>query len=267
MAHLHTHVSPILIMCFTNHALDQFLEGILDLHNDPNLSLIRIGGRSRNEKIQKYSLYNVKQTLKNVPNSEYAMYKRLLKGADQVGKDCEKKMDSFDMDPDRGFIDQKRIKDVIDEHHYRTLLDQAETEEEMQKALEIWLGLYDKSVIENFIPREDFQSSEEESSEDDSSSEEESEEDEPFEGNDDDEDLKNIQVRGEATIEEDSRMIDGMSEMFEELTFEGSSNNAATVKQKKTKFHDVRRTVEIIKLKNQKKNTKKWNALTSYGRK
>lgn len=36
---------PILVVCYTNHALDQFLEGIYSF--EPNL--IRIGSRSRSE--------------------------------------------------------------------------------------------------------------------------------------------------------------------------------------------------------------------------
>lgn len=43
---------PILIVCYTNHALDQFLEGMLKFtHN-----LIRVGGQSRSEILQKYNL-------------------------------------------------------------------------------------------------------------------------------------------------------------------------------------------------------------------
>ena len=40
---------PILVVCYTNHALDQFLEGILDFHPD---GIIRVGGRSQSEKIE-----------------------------------------------------------------------------------------------------------------------------------------------------------------------------------------------------------------------
>ena len=40
---------PILVMCQTNHALDQFLEEILDLGISANL--VRIGGRSKSERI------------------------------------------------------------------------------------------------------------------------------------------------------------------------------------------------------------------------
>ena len=49
--------SPILIVYYTNHALDQFLEGILNFTEDGDtVNMVRIGGRCRNEAIQPYSL-------------------------------------------------------------------------------------------------------------------------------------------------------------------------------------------------------------------
>ena len=44
--------SQILIVSYTNHALDSFLEGIIEFTDD----VVRIGGRCNNEKIQKYIL-------------------------------------------------------------------------------------------------------------------------------------------------------------------------------------------------------------------
>ncbi|XP_054286638.1 NFX1-type zinc finger-containing protein 1-like [Macrosteles quadrilineatus] len=44
--------SPILVVCYKNHALDQFLEGILNTTE----KIVRIGGRSRNEKLKNFNL-------------------------------------------------------------------------------------------------------------------------------------------------------------------------------------------------------------------
>ncbi|XP_050406862.2 NFX1-type zinc finger-containing protein 1 [Patella vulgata] len=44
---------PILIVCYTNHALDQFLTGILQFHNE---GVIRVGGRISDTNLEKYSL-------------------------------------------------------------------------------------------------------------------------------------------------------------------------------------------------------------------
>ncbi|KAG8185046.1 hypothetical protein JTE90_017067 [Oedothorax gibbosus] len=49
---------PILVICQTNHALDQFLEGLLMLTKN----VVRVGGGSKNENVSKYQLNNVKKS-------------------------------------------------------------------------------------------------------------------------------------------------------------------------------------------------------------
>ena len=48
---------PILVVCYTNHALDQFLEGIYEFHPE---GIIRVGGRSSSEKMMKCKLKDIK---------------------------------------------------------------------------------------------------------------------------------------------------------------------------------------------------------------
>ncbi|CAC5383465.1 unnamed protein product [Mytilus coruscus] len=53
----------LLIVCYTNHALDQFVEGIIDFIPEKELnneipSVIRIGNQSKNEAVNKYSIKN-----------------------------------------------------------------------------------------------------------------------------------------------------------------------------------------------------------------
>lgn len=48
---------PIVVVCFTNHALDQFLEGIIN-HTE---SIIRLGGRSKSEILKPYTLKKKRQ--------------------------------------------------------------------------------------------------------------------------------------------------------------------------------------------------------------
>ena len=49
-------ISPMLMVCYTNHALDQFLEKVLEFL--PSKEIIRVGGRSKNQNLEKC---NVKQ--------------------------------------------------------------------------------------------------------------------------------------------------------------------------------------------------------------
>ncbi|KAK4872847.1 hypothetical protein RN001_014876 [Aquatica leii] len=44
--------SPILIVCYTNHALDQFLEGLRETTN----KIVRIGGQSKNDNMEQFTL-------------------------------------------------------------------------------------------------------------------------------------------------------------------------------------------------------------------
>lgn len=52
--------NPILVVCFTNHALDQFLNGVLeDLKEDGRYSdnfpsIVRFGSRCKSENLQRY---------------------------------------------------------------------------------------------------------------------------------------------------------------------------------------------------------------------
>jgi hypothetical protein len=51
------HVGPILCVCFTNHALDSFLEGLLDAGVDL-ASIVRCGARSKSERLQACNVRN-----------------------------------------------------------------------------------------------------------------------------------------------------------------------------------------------------------------
>jgi len=48
------HNSPMLMVCYTNHALDQFLEKVLEFL--PSRQIIRVGGRSKSEKLEACNL-------------------------------------------------------------------------------------------------------------------------------------------------------------------------------------------------------------------
>lgn len=53
---------PILIVCFTNHALDQFLEGILNSVN--TCEIVRVGSRSNSVVLDPYTLFNKRKDVK-----------------------------------------------------------------------------------------------------------------------------------------------------------------------------------------------------------
>uniref|UniRef100_A0AAR5PM44 RZ-type domain-containing protein n=1 Tax=Dendroctonus ponderosae TaxID=77166 RepID=A0AAR5PM44_DENPD len=49
--------TPILVICYTNHALDQFLEGILSENDD----IVRVGGQSKNKHLEDFTLSTLKR--------------------------------------------------------------------------------------------------------------------------------------------------------------------------------------------------------------
>ncbi|KAK6320892.1 hypothetical protein J4Q44_G00078680 [Coregonus suidteri] len=51
--------SPLLVVCYTNHALDQFLEGIHKFLPD---GIVRVGGRSNSEDLKRFTLRELKRS-------------------------------------------------------------------------------------------------------------------------------------------------------------------------------------------------------------
>ncbi|CAI2168909.1 11576_t:CDS:10 [Funneliformis geosporum] len=56
-----TNLGPILTICFTNHALDQFLEHLLDVNIK---NIVRLGSRTKSERIK---AYNIEEVCRNIP--------------------------------------------------------------------------------------------------------------------------------------------------------------------------------------------------------
>ncbi|KAL3847656.1 hypothetical protein ACJMK2_018557 [Sinanodonta woodiana] len=62
---------PMLVVCYTNHALDQFLEEVITFFNG---DIIRVGNRSKSEKLANYNLHNYRQrfrTGRQIPQEVY----------------------------------------------------------------------------------------------------------------------------------------------------------------------------------------------------
>ncbi|XP_051872615.1 NFX1-type zinc finger-containing protein 1-like [Pristis pectinata] len=81
--------SPILVVCYTNHALDQFLEGI---YSFLKTGLIRVGGRSSSEILAKFSMTELRKQKafrKNLPSYLSSMYCELIKERQEMQKKIE----------------------------------------------------------------------------------------------------------------------------------------------------------------------------------
>lgn len=81
---------PILIVCYTNHALDQFLEGILQFHDD---GIVRVGGRSQSEAVKQKSLGALKGELRaqrRVPQRIFRETRDVRNNMNLIQADIEK---------------------------------------------------------------------------------------------------------------------------------------------------------------------------------
>ncbi|XP_059801344.1 NFX1-type zinc finger-containing protein 1-like [Hypanus sabinus] len=81
--------SPILVVCYTNHALDQFLEGI---HTFMKTGLVRVGGRSSSTILAKFSMAELRKQnnfRKNLPSYLKSMYSDLIGERKELQKKIE----------------------------------------------------------------------------------------------------------------------------------------------------------------------------------
>eukprot|EP01114_Cavostelium_apophysatum_P012330 TRINITY_DN2745_c0_g1_i2.p1 TRINITY_DN2745_c0_g1~~TRINITY_DN2745_c0_g1_i2.p1 ORF type:complete len:1671 (+),score=513.90 TRINITY_DN2745_c0_g1_i2:432-5444(+) len=76
--------NPILVICYTNHALDQFLEGVLKFED----SIVRIGGRSKSEHLKERNIrklmYEAGKTGKQHRRSRYDINQQLDQLSDEI---------------------------------------------------------------------------------------------------------------------------------------------------------------------------------------
>ena len=209
--------SPILVMCYTNHALDQFLEGILDIDDDDSFfevtrkpRIVRIGGRCQNEKIQPLSIKKVKHEM-FIPEHILTMRHEGIERMEELSENnLWSKVQCFNRSK---LLSIEQVKPVADPNHYYQLTQFSNAKHEDEYVLEIWLGLWSNDITDNtpqvyieeqsIVMEKNFHKqnyakrSETYQKEEKSSSVEQENEEE-----------KLIAVTGDAELEEDARMID-----------------------------------------------------------
>ncbi|KAJ8272642.1 hypothetical protein GJAV_G00091700 [Gymnothorax javanicus] len=106
--------SPILVVCYTNHALDQFLEGILKFISK-SMSLVRVGGRSKNDALKKYSLSNLRKEanfLHALPGHLRAMHAELKEEREILQKKLENLAAIFESSA-KGVLHESMLEEYI----------------------------------------------------------------------------------------------------------------------------------------------------------
>ncbi len=132
--------TPILVVCYTNHALDQFLEGIRsDTIEGKPPSVTRIGGRCKSEVLKDCTLYERVRKAKEdrtIPGREFRDFQE-ARGIMMVQKDrIVENLKSVHLSSYK-LLRITRLQNVISLNHYDQLTDNVYTE----SPIELWLGL------------------------------------------------------------------------------------------------------------------------------
>ncbi|WAR28359.1 ZNFX1-like protein [Mya arenaria] len=129
--------SPMVIVCYTNHALDQFLEGIKSFHRD---NILRMGGRSSSELLIEDTLRKRKRQRWPL-RSAVGKMQSLQTDARFAIQELQSTLLELTLSIDvylRNIIHENSLSSVIAEHHFRQL---KEFGNESESAIVSWLGI------------------------------------------------------------------------------------------------------------------------------
>jgi hypothetical protein len=136
--------SPILVVCYTNHALDQFLEGILQFQRN---GIVRVGGRSESEALKGLNLNAIASKIRQdreIPGTIFHVQQRLRFELQSMKEDLEENVDERGR---KGVISVKRIERVLEGRGVRgcakvgELLDRGRYQRRGYSVLDEWLGI------------------------------------------------------------------------------------------------------------------------------
>ena len=140
--------SPILVVCYTNHALDQFLEGILKFNDKTNI--IRIGGRSKCKELEPYMLRKIVDqchAARSFAHRSYKQWKEARMAMKQEQRNiCERMHDvsNMSMEGKLKILNFRTLEHVMQPNHanqLRALLHKYHVTEE-GKEIEFWLDIW-----------------------------------------------------------------------------------------------------------------------------
>ena len=140
--------SPILVVCYTNHALDQFLEGILKFNNKARI--VRIGGRSKSDELEPYMLRKIVEQCHAARSFAHHQFKAWRDARIDMKQEqrsiCEvmHNVSNMSMEGKLKILNFHTLERVMDPDHanqLRALLNKYHVSEE-GKEIEFWLGIW-----------------------------------------------------------------------------------------------------------------------------
>ncbi|XP_053401641.1 NFX1-type zinc finger-containing protein 1-like [Mercenaria mercenaria] len=145
--------APILIVCYTNHALDQFLQGLIEIGKT---NIIRIGGRCKNESVEPYVLRNVKH--RRIEHGQ--MHHHLNENERECKadlKDCEQEIEKINSrikKSETRILQYEAVKSFMTEEQ-QDAFESSHTEDELQNCLTKWLNVYESQQTEIGLSHEE----------------------------------------------------------------------------------------------------------------
>ena len=137
--------SPILVVCYTNHALDQFLDGIIEcpIRGMQTPKVVRVGGRCKNDKIKECAMANLVAKMKmqrEVPSRVYKESKDNRSAMKLLQQKIEGNMGAINAMEGK-ILTMEEVSEVMDHRHLEQMGYQFQHAPE-NKHMEVWLNLW-----------------------------------------------------------------------------------------------------------------------------
>ncbi|KAH9499460.1 NFX1-type zinc finger-containing protein 1 [Bulinus truncatus] len=127
---------PILLVCYTNHALDQFLEGILEFYKG---KLVRVGSRSKSEKLDEFNLRGMRHRAREnrmVPLDIHLAKRQTHNKMNELKADIHKEAAKLEI-LEREIVKESFLKRFIHPRHFHQLTRRSSRDSIIPK----WLGI------------------------------------------------------------------------------------------------------------------------------
>ncbi|KAM9068296.1 NFX1-type zinc finger-containing protein 1 [Sarcophilus harrisii] len=124
---INTRKFPILVVCYTNHALDQFLEGIYKCHKT---SIVRVGGRSNSEVLKQFTLRelrNKREFRRNLPVHLRRAYMSIMTEMKQSEQEIHKGAHHLECTT-KGVVHERHLQKYIAPQHWNSLMNGPDVE-------------------------------------------------------------------------------------------------------------------------------------------
>uniref|UniRef100_A0A8C3VVW4 NFX1-type zinc finger-containing protein 1 n=1 Tax=Catagonus wagneri TaxID=51154 RepID=A0A8C3VVW4_9CETA len=112
---------PILVVCYTNHALDQFLEGI---YKCQKTSIVRVGGRSNSEILKQFTLRelrNKREFRRNLPMHLRRAYMSIVTQMKESEQELHEGAQTLECTM-RGVLREQHLEKYISPKHWKSLM-------------------------------------------------------------------------------------------------------------------------------------------------